>query len=162
MDSLPLQWGSRSSGDFAFCGLQITVRMPYITLDQKAHCMNLSTIAVPSHRARCPSSPVTELERNSLRKCLGEQIWAVDQTVPTGSFHVSAIASKVQSATVATLLECNKNARRIRNEPVVLNFGPMSKHICVYSFGDSSKSKPPQRGMATFIGEIVWGNKPVV
>ena len=35
-------------------------------------------------------------------------------------------------------------------------FGPMDpSKICVYTYGDSSKGKPPQRGMTTFIGETI-------
>eukprot|EP00959_Pyramimonas_sp_CCMP1952_P188205 3935775-Pyramimonas_sp.AAC.1 len=149
IESLPLQWGTREHD------------MPYITLDRTEHSKHLSIISVPPHRLRQPTSPVTEAERAPLRQRLGEQIWVSDQTVPTGCFRVSSVAPKVQSATVSTLLDCNKNVRRLENVPVVHTFGPMSKDICVYSFGDSSKSTPPQRGMATFIGEKMGGSKVV-
>jgi hypothetical protein len=112
-------------------------------------------VTVSPERAKQPNAPVTEKERTDLRASLGEQIWATDQTAVHGAFNTSSVASKVQSATVSTLLENNKSVRRLRGEEVVLYFGPLQGDLCVYTYGDSSKGKPPQRGMITAVGETL-------
>ena len=108
------QWGEWESGSFTQCGecrsCNIGIRIAGLVCAHYAESMVLLDLS--SARRKQREDPVTAKELAGLRGLLGQLMWLATQVVPQLQAPLSLLLGYLGVATVSTLLEANKLARR--------------------------------------------------
>ena len=111
------EWGEWESGSFTQCGVQIVQhrhqnRWPGFSLSC-AHCAeSMVLLDLSSARRKQRDDPVTAKELAGVRSLLGQLMWLATQVVPQLQGPLSLLLGYLGVATVSTLLEADKLARR--------------------------------------------------
>ena len=97
------EWGERESGSNRWSGFSLSC----------AHCAeSMVLLDLSSARRKQREDPVAAKELAALRGSLGQLMWLATQVVPQLQAPLSLLLGHLGVATVSTLLEANKLARR--------------------------------------------------
>ena len=111
------EWGEWESGSFTQCGVQIVQhrhqnRWCGFSLSCAHYAESMVLLDLSSARRKQREDPVTAKELAALRGLLGQLMWLATQVVPQLHAPSSLLLGYLGVATVSTLLEANKLARR--------------------------------------------------
>ena len=111
------EWGEWESGSFTQCGVQIVQhrhqnRWAGFSLACAHYAESMVLLDLSSARRKQRDDPVTAKELAGLRGLLGQLMWLATQVVPQLQAPLSLLLGYLGVATVSTLLEANKLARR--------------------------------------------------
>ena len=111
------EWGEWESGSFTQCGVQIVQhrhqnRWAGFSLSCAHYAESMVLLDLSSARRKQRNDPVTAKELAGLRGLLGQLMWLATQVVPQLQAPLSLLLGYLGVATVSTLLEANKLARR--------------------------------------------------
>ena len=102
-------FGAKKMGKFTFTGIDLHQNPDHsISLSQSKYVRNIKAIPISQQRKLEVQSPVTEEERQQLRGLIGSLQYASVHTRPDLSSRLSALQSKINSATVDILMHANK------------------------------------------------------
>ena len=111
------EWAEWESGSFTQCGVQIVQhrhqnRWAGFSLSCAHYAGSMVLLDLSSARRKQRDDPVTAKELAGLRGLLGQLMWLATQVVPQLQAPLSLLLGYLGVATVSTLLEANKLARR--------------------------------------------------
>ena len=111
------EWREWESGSFTQCGVQIVQhrhqnRWAGFSLSCAHYAESMVLLDLSSARRKQREDPVTAKELAGLRGLLGQLMWLATQVVPQVQAPLSLLLGYLGVATVSTLLEANKLARR--------------------------------------------------
>ena len=111
------EWGEWKSGSFTQCGVQMVQhrhqnRWAGFSLSCAQYAESMVLLDLSSARRKQRDDPVTPKELAGLRGLLGQLMWLATQVVPQLQAPLSLLLGYLGVATVSTLLEENKLARR--------------------------------------------------
>ena len=93
----------RTNHSRTWCGFEISFT---------EHIKEISIITLPSHRRRDKKSKITPLELSQLRALNGQLLWLGMQCLPPVLARLSLLMGQRPQATVGTIYEVNKLARK--------------------------------------------------
>lgn len=130
-----------------------------IEYDQIKYIEGISFIAVEKQRRHEPDSPVTEKERKALRGLVGSLQYASVHSRPDLAVKCSQLQSRVNSATVADLLQGNKVLTEAKQHKVSLMVLPICpEHVTFCAFSDASFSVT--QGTTAHQGTLIFATTP--
>ena len=113
------EWGTWESRVFKQCGARVTQAYDKHTRTWRGfwisfteYAKEISIITLPSHRRRDKKSHITPLEPSQLRALDGQLLWLVMQCLPQLLAPLSLLMGQTPRATVGTIYEVNKLARK--------------------------------------------------
>ena len=102
-------FGAKKMGKFTFTGIDLHQNPDRsVALSQSKYVRNIKAIPISPQRKLEVNAPVTEGERQQLRGLIGSLQYASVHTRPDLSSRLSALQSKINSATVDILMHANK------------------------------------------------------
>ena len=174
-------FGSQKLGEFVFTGIHLKQRSDKgIILSQSEYVCNISPIKIDSNRRSLSEEKITEDERQQLRAIIGSLQYASVNTRPDLSSRLSYLQSRVNDATVSTLVEANRilhEAKRHHDVSIIIQ--PIAcEDLRLLAFSDASfasKSNPDSHSgcivMATHkdisqnlacpVSPLSWGCKKI-
>ena len=172
-------FGSKKSKDFVFTGLRIKQAEDFsITVDQTEYIKDITPIGVTTERRKQQTENVTEEERQQLRGIIGSLQYASTNTRPDLGSRLSYLQSRINSATVETLLDANRTLHEAKaNANVALKIQPIAvedlRFICFSDAAFASEKNPSShQGMilmtahrdieenkSSIINPIMWSSK---
>ena len=90
-----------------------------ITLNQNDYIDKIEEVEVPTKRNNCK---VTETERKTIRRVVGELLWVSLMTRPDLSFEVNKLSSNILSATIKEVKDAKRLVEKAKHERITLNF----------------------------------------
>ena len=111
------EWGEWESGSFTQCGVQIVQhrhqnRWGAFSLSCAQYEESMLFLDLSSARRKQREDPVMAKELAALRGLLGQLMWLATQVIPQLQAPLTLLLGYLGVATVSTLLEANKLARR--------------------------------------------------
>ena len=174
-------FGSQKLGEFVFTGIHLKQRSDKgIVMSQSEYVRNINPIKVEINRKSQINEKINEEERQQLRALIGSLQYAAVNTRPDLASRLSYLQSRVNSATVETLLEANKilhEGKRHHEVSVVVQ--PIScSDLRLLAFSDASfasKSNPDShagciimsthkdisRNVSCSVSPLSWGCKKI-
>lgn len=174
-------FGSQKLGEFVFTGVHLTQKSDKsIILSQSEYVCNINPIRIDSNRKSLSEDKVTEDERQQLRAIIGSLQYASVNTRPDIASRLSYLQSRVNDATVSTLVEANRILHEAkRHHDVSITIQPIAcEDLRLLAFSDASfasKSTPDSHSgcivMATHkdisqnlscpVSPLSWGCKKI-
>ena len=174
-------FGSQKLGEFVFTGIHLKQKGDKgIVLSQSEYVRNVNPIKLESNRKSLIDEKINEEERQQLRAIIGSLQYASVNTRPDLASRLSYLQSRVNDATVSTLLEANRILHEAkRHHEVSLTIQPINcEDLRLLAFSDasfSSKSNPDSHSgciiMATHkdisqnlscpVSPLSWGCKKI-
>lgn len=148
-------FGSYDEGDFEFCGVRYRQWDDgSIEMDQIEYLKKVEPIDVPRSRRMIPDDPVSEWERQQLRRLCGSVQFAAVHTRPDLAAKVGQLQSLVTKAQVKHLLEANRVLYEGKKHDVCLMVVPIGERgltFCSFSDASFSTSKDLSSRQGTLI-----------
>ena len=174
-------FGSKKMGNFTFTGIDLHQKPDRsIVLSQSKYVCNIKPIPISSQRKTNPEDKVTESERQQLRGLIGSLQYASVHTRPDLASRLSALQSKVNSASVETLMMANKTLHEAKSHhDVSITIQPIRRHdLRFLAFTDASfaSTKVPdsqsgsiilatnkniEQNISCPVSPIAWGSKKI-
>ena len=120
------EWGKWESRVFKQCGAQIT----QAEISFKECAKEISIINLPLHRRRDKKSQITPRELSQLRALNGQLLWLGMQCLPQLLSPLSLLMGQTPQATVGTIFEVNKLARKATVKGKDTTQNPCSSFFC--------------------------------
>ena len=136
--------GKEASESFKYLGLGLSQTNDRIILSQKDYVDMLNTVSIDRKRAK--DSQLSSAEQTILRSKVGQLLWLAKQTRPDIAFDIAMTASKLKTSTIEDLKRVNKLLRKVRNDPVSLNFKELGEHVELLLYSDASFGNLPDGG----------------
>ncbi len=174
-------FGSQKLGEFVFTGIHLQQRSDKgIIMSQSEYVRNIGPIKIESNRKSQIQEKINEEERQQLRALIGSLQYAAVNTRPDLASRLSYLQSRVNSATVETLLEANKilhEGKRHHDVSVIVQ--PIAcNDLRLLAFSDasfSSKSNPDShsgsiimsthkdisKNLSCCVSPLSWGCKKI-
>ena len=111
---------------FMYVGLELNHCPDGILLSQQRYANTLSPIEIESSRKANKHDFLTDDEKASLRRLVGQINWIANHTRPDVCFDVLKLSNVLTSARVVDLISANKTVKKIKNSPCVLLFPRLS------------------------------------
>ena len=108
-----------------------------INLNQNEYIQKLPDVILPPGRS---TDNVNEVERENIRKVVGELLWVSLMTRPDLSFDVNQLSVNIGNATMKDLKDAKRLIEKAKKNPITLNFshlGPM-EDLKIRLFTDAS------------------------
>ena len=129
-----------------------------ISLNQNEYIQKLGTVDIPTG---WNSMKVSEKERKSIRKVVGELLWVSLMTRPDLSFEVNKLSGNILNVTIRDIKDAKILIEKAKADPVRLNFTKLGAHenleIKVYT--DASFNNQDDKVRSTEGRVILLGNK---
>ena len=174
-------FGSQKLGEFVFTGVHLKQRSDKgIVLSQSEYVCNINPIKIDSNRKSLLDEKITEDERQQLRAIIGSLQYASVNTRPDLSSRLSYLQSRVNDATVNTLVEANRILHEAkRHHDVSIAIQPIAcDDLRLLAFSDASfasKSNPDShagcivlathkdisQNLACPVSPLSWGCKKI-
>ena len=174
-------FGSKKSRAFTFTGIDLKQNTDNsITLSQSKYIKNINSIQIKPERRAQENENITEAEKHLLRGLIGSLQYAAVHTRPDLTSSLSQLQSKINCATVQTLIMANKTLHIAKkHSDVTITIHPIkTDDLRFIAFSDASfasKSKPESHaGMiilsthkdisqnrSCLVSPLSWGTKKI-
>ena len=141
-------FGSKKSRAFTFTGIDLKQNTDNsITLSQSKYIKNINPIQIKPERRAQENENITEAEKHLLRGLIGSLQYAAVHTRPDLTSSLSQLQSKINCATVQTLIMANKTLHIAKkHSDVTITIHPIKtddlRFIAFLDASFASKSKP--------------------
>ena len=142
------QVGSIHKSAFPFLGVALRQNEDMsIIIDQNSYASTLKPIPVSTARSKERSERISSVEEKQLRSLIGQLNWLSGISRPEICFDVSVLSSKIRTATVDDLLNCNKLLKHVHSNPTFIKFPALSvESLSFVVHCDSSWNNLPNGG----------------
>ena len=174
-------FGSKKMGTFTFTGIDLQQNPDYsINLSQSKYVRNIKPIPISQQRKAQTQALVSEEERQQLRGLIGSLQYASVHTRPDLSSRLSALQSKVNSATVDILMNADRALHEAKSHhDVTIRIQPIrAPELRFLAFTDASfaSAKVPdsqsgnmivathkniEQNISCPISPLAWGSKKI-
>ena len=134
---------------FKYLGLQIKQKPNgSIMVDQTHYVKSLEEPNIDMNMRRRKDDPLSDEEKKELKRFAGQLAWAGNICHPEVCFDARMASQNIEEATVSDVMQATKVLRRLKNEPVTINFIPLRniKKCKLVVYCDASN---PKKGEVT-------------
>ena len=139
--------GSRRTGTFTFCGVEIVQDGNEIALNQRDYIASIPEKILLT-KGRQDDERLTDEETGLLRTCLGKVAWVANNTAPQAAYQTSNVAQRLgEGATVGLARSFTNFIKWMKKANIELRYralpgDPESLHV--ETFGDGAFAKQPR------------------
>ena len=132
--------GTEQSIAFKYVGIHFEQKKDFtIRLDQDSYIDNLKTIDISEQRLLEKSDGVTKVEKEKLRRTIGQLNWLFTMSRPDIGFTIGQISLSEKRATVADIYNANKLVSHVKNTKTSILFPHLNlKHSYLQVYTDAS------------------------
>ena len=161
--------GTKKTLPYSYLGMDIERTSTGINVRLEGYLEKIDLVGIQSTGDRKKTDPTTEIERNAMRKVLGQLQWLAVQAIPEVAFAVTSFVCKIPKSTFGDLVVLNKLVRTVKFGPKPCLFFPDLGAVDkwrLYSFSDASwanlEDGGTQGGHLVVIGNPEMGNRGAI